>query len=143
MTEFEINSCPVCREQGTFETCHTSELHLVRSEYFRVVVEYVRCSGCGTELERAQESSLQAQANALYRRAYRWLTPEEIANWRTGLPLASDELDRELGWRVGTTARYEKGTLQSPEHESALRAAMKSLRTRTRRRVRAGNAVLS
>ena len=95
----------------------------VRGEKVEVpAVRVPRCSRCGEEVWSDEDGdALLLNAYRLYRDRKDLLQPEEIRVRRSQCGLSQEELDQELGWSPGTVAAYEDGTLQTREHDAALR----------------------
>jgi DNA-binding transcriptional regulator YiaG len=136
MTDLKAKGCPVCRVVGATQKCSSGDVRMVRGESIAVTTEFHQCTACGTEFEFANGDEALFQARARYRQSRSWLSPEQISQWRAKVGLSAEEVDRHLGWASGLMSRYEKGYLQTAEHDAQLRSAMKAPASDLQRAVR-------
>jgi len=95
-----------------------------RTVTLRVFVEEV-CAQCGAEdWTDAEADDLLMSAYRVYRQRHGLLMPEEVFTRRILNGWSQNDLDQALGWHAGTVAAFERGALQTKEHDDALRSAL-------------------
>jgi putative zinc finger/helix-turn-helix YgiT family protein len=96
----------------------------VRGEDTEVVARVGVCPECGADMSIAEldDATLVAAFN-MYRQRHGLMTPEEMKRLRESYGLSVRGFSLLLGWGEITAHRYEKGSLQDPAHEAALRLA--------------------
>jgi len=115
-------TCP--NEHGDMMKVKRVEETTFRGMAVRYDVELFACAACGIEVEDLGLAAENQRAlSAAYRKAAGLLTGEEIAEGRKHLGWSQEELARAINVKVASVKRWERGQIQTPVMDRALRGA--------------------
>jgi putative zinc finger/helix-turn-helix YgiT family protein len=118
--------CPSCEEYRQTKVVDRKERYTVRGREIEVPVRAEVCTACGETLgSDEQDQQVLDALHAEYRRQTDLLTPERIKEIRQRYRLSQKSFAALLGMSEATINRYERGALQDPAHDTAIRACAK------------------
>lgn len=115
--------CPTCEDLRETRRESREETYKVRGQDITVPVSVEVCANCGEALgDDEQDQQIIMAALDEYRRQHGLLSPDQIREIRQTYRLSQKSFARLLGMSEATINRYERGSLQEPSHDSAMRA---------------------
>lgn len=121
MSETATHECIVCVSDRPLRHERQSTEFDIRGEVVVVDLPVKVCEECGT-IEEEEGVDPANMAFAEYRTRKGLLSPEQIRNLRKQYRLSQRSLAVLLGMSEATVNRYEGGGLQTPAHDTAIRA---------------------
>jgi len=120
-----LEICPNCEKECYAETIDENRIITVNGEDIEVAIHLLRCVECSEEFEdRNQRMDELALAYREYRRRHNMLQPETIMGLRKKLNLNYEQLDKLLGFCLGTYEAYEAEYLQSEKDDLAMKTIL-------------------
>ena len=98
------------------------EEYPVKGEATSIRANVVVCSVCGVRLwDNEYDNQNLVTAYNQYRSNHGLLMPDEIQDLRVGNALQPSDFDKILGFKSGSIAKFEHGTLQTKEQDDRMR----------------------
>lgn len=125
MVETMRTFCPSCDREVVAALVKRRETLPVLGKPTEYDAIIATCPVCGEAIgdSRVESGNLTRVYDA-YRRAHVMMTSEEIAGLRRSNGMSLHEFAQSIGLSDETLARYERGALQDPEHDRAMRSAL-------------------
>jgi len=122
--KLKIKYCPLCDNESVYIETKTVEFN-IRNIPIEVTSDYHKCSNCKEEFTTSDNDPYK-EVYRKYREMFDYIQPEEIKLQREMLGLTQRKFSELLGITPETLNRYERGSLQTKEHNELLKNVLQN-----------------